>query len=204
MDQTTLYIVRHAESESNVKEIVNGLEDYPLTKNGEAQAQAIGKELNHINFDAVFSSDLMRAKRTAEIIVLEKKLAVKTTEALRERNFGKFSGKPIKELFELFDSWKTLSYSELIKQRPADDAESDEEIIARLITFLREIAVAYQGKNVLITTHGGIIYNFLAHLGVINHKKLVIIENTALVVVESDGIDFNVLEKKGVTINDES
>src|SRR3989338_5919677 len=98
----TIYLVRHGETEWNEKKIIQGHSDIPLNKKGELQAKELGQEFKGIHFDAVFSSNLIRAKRTAEIAVLEKKLAVVTTNALRERMFGRFEGKHISELRKAF------------------------------------------------------------------------------------------------------
>ena len=68
----TIYFARHGETSWNVKKMIQGIKDIPLNKKGEEQAMMIGEKLKNIKFDAVFSSDLIRAKRTAEIILLEK------------------------------------------------------------------------------------------------------------------------------------
>src|SRR3989339_1397072 len=94
-----LYLVRHGETEWNVQKIIQGHKDIPLNQKGEKQARRLAKKLVKIKFGVVFSSDLLRAKRTAEIVVLEKKIAVKTTKTLRERHFGRFEGKSWKERF---------------------------------------------------------------------------------------------------------
>ena len=89
-DFCTIYLVRHGETDWNVKNIIQGQIDIPLNKKGENQALEIANELKDIHFDAIFSSDLSRAKRTAEIIATERKLAVVATKTLREMYFGKF------------------------------------------------------------------------------------------------------------------
>src|SRR5579872_7049036 len=94
----TLYIVRHGETQWNVERRVQGQIDTPLTEHGKEQAKALGNLFKTIHFDAVFSSDLLRAQRTAELITLEKKLAVVTSELLRERSFGSFEGKYLEEI----------------------------------------------------------------------------------------------------------
>ena len=69
-----------------------------LLKGGKDHAKNLAKELLDVHFDAVFSSDLTRTRQTAEILALERKLAVETTELLRERTFGKLEGKATSEL----------------------------------------------------------------------------------------------------------
>lgn len=143
----TLYIVRHGETEWNVKKIIQGHADIPLNKKGETQAKELAKKLRHIKFDAIFSSDLIRAKKTAEIISLEKKLTIQTTKELRERYFGKYQGQSFavnNEMVKLINNLKMFSGPGL------KEIESDENIILRITTFLREIAVSYCNKTVLI------------------------------------------------------
>ena len=61
---TTIYIVRHGETKWNVKQLMQGHKDSPLTEKGIEQAEEIKKELKNIHFYRIFSSDLLRAKRT--------------------------------------------------------------------------------------------------------------------------------------------
>ncbi len=199
----SIYLVRHGETEWNVKKIIQGITDVPLNKKGEAQAKELAEKLTHVKFDEVFSSDLIRAKRTAEIITLEKKLAVKTTKALRERYYGDFEGKSYikynQEIANLLKSYSTAA----INKKSVKGLETDEEMMNRLIPFLREVAVGYIGKTVLLLAHGGIMRSFLIHLGFATYETLPSgsIDNLAFVELKSDGVDFFVEETKGIKIN---
>ncbi|MBI3069680.1 MAG: histidine phosphatase family protein [Candidatus Levybacteria bacterium] len=199
---TTLYIVRHAQTQANVRELLQGQSDSPLTKEGRIQIKNLKKELRNIHFDAFFSSDLLRARRTAEIIALERKMAVITTKALRERNFGRLEGKKYEifstELKHLSEKYQRLSRKEKLKFRFVNDMESDEEILMRFITFLREISVAYAGKTLLIVTHGSMIRTLLIHLGFWSYDDFIVIPNTAYVKLASDGVDFFIKGVEGV------
>ena len=95
---TTLYVVRHTTSEWNEKGIIQGHKNPQLSKSGIGEAKILAKKLKDIKFDFVFSSDLLRAKKTAEIIALEHKLEIQTTKLLRERKFGTLEGKSNSEL----------------------------------------------------------------------------------------------------------
>lgn len=201
----TFYIVRHGETEWNVKDLLQGQKDSNLTKKGIEQAKLLAKKFKNIKLDAIFSSDLIRAKKTAEIIALEHKIAVRTKEILRERNFGKLEGRredEIKEeLKDLFLKFEKAKHEEKLKFRYVPDMESDEELISRLITFLREIAVAYSGKTVLVVSHGGMMRTLLIHLGYGTYDELPpgSVENTGYAKILSDGIDFFIDETAGVT-----
>ncbi len=200
----TLYLVRHGETEWNVAHIVQGFKDSPLTEQGVRQVEATAKELKHVPFDAIFSSDSNRAERTAEILRLERELAIETTRELRERNFGKFEGKPSSEFHGAFQKMSEriadLSIDEQKKNKLASDIESDDELVSRFITKLREISVAYPGQTVLVTSHGGPIRQFLMHTGYYKYGELPggAFLNAGYVKVLCDGVDFIIKEVKGI------
>lgn len=193
----TLYIVRHGQTDWNTQHLTQGETDIPLNNEGIKQAKVLGKDLKDIKFDAVFSSDLTRAKKTAEIIALEKKLAITTTRLLRERRHGKLEGTPWEELAKFHKIWDGLNKQERLTFRPYDGYETDEEAIARFITFLREVSVVYLGKVILVVSHGGIMRAFLNHL---SEKTYFAgsISNSAYIKLESDGVDFFIKELKGI------
>ena len=128
----TFYVVRHGETEANVSRILQGHNDFPLTEEGKRQASELAKKFININFDHVFASDLLRARRTAEIIVLEHKLLVITKKLLRERTFGRFEGKTYaqydQELRQAILKFETLTEQEKFSFKFSQDIESDEEI----------------------------------------------------------------------------
>ena len=199
-----MFLVRHGESEWNVLGLVQGHMNSPLTPRGEEQAQVTAEILRDVEFDEIFSSDLVRAKRTAEIVKLERELEVLTTEALREQHFGSLEGQPSQELRAHFEKWKFLSNNaERFAQRFVPDMETAEEALTRLITFLREIAVAYAGKTVLIATHGTLMHNFLLKLNYAFAEELVKVENGAFIELESDGIDFFIRHTYGIRLTDD-
>lgn len=195
----TIYLVRHGETEWNVEKRIQGHKDIPLNEKGKAQAVMLGEKLKKIKFDAVFSSDLIRAKRTAEIILLEKKLAVQTTKALRERYFGKYQGRSFAKDNKML---KLVNNLKKVTGLGAKEVENDERIIFRLITILREIAVAYVGKTVLVVSHGGPMRAILIHLGFATYDNLNEgkINNLSYIKLKSDGVDFFIEETDGIRI----
>lgn len=200
----TLYLVRHGETEWNKSGIVMGQSDSPLTEAGLEQARATAQELKDVPFDAIFSSDLHRACRTAEILKLERQLVIQTSKALRERTCGSWEGKSGEEYGKnfqrLFDRLNQLSEKEQKEFKLAGDIESDEEVISRFITQLREIAVAYPDKTVLVVTHGGCIRTFLMHVGYVRYGELPVgsFSNAGYAKILSDGVDFFIKEVKGI------
>lgn len=200
-DYCTLYVVRHGETDWNVQGKIQGHTDIPLNENGIRQAKKLYEKLKDIRFNAIFSSDLLRAKQTAEVIALEHKIAVQTTKALRERWFGKYEGVSFrthdKEIQEMFKKYKKLTDA---NESSPPELEGDEELMGRFIPFVREIAVAYRKKMVLMVSHGGAMRTFLVHLGYASYDELIpgSIDNLAYIKLESDGIDFFIRETHGI------
>ncbi|MFZ2205439.1 MAG: histidine phosphatase family protein [Minisyncoccia bacterium] len=200
----TIYIVRHGETEFNVANIMQGHTDSPLTETGVNQAKALGEVFKDINFDVVFSSDSLRARRTAEFILSDKNLMINTSKILRERNYGKYDGGAAsifrEENKDKFEKIKTLNRFEKRMINITPDVESDEEMYNRLVPLLRELAVAHTNKTVLVTTHGGIIRVLLSYLGWSGEEDLKSgsVKNTAYVKLFSDGTDFIIDDVQGV------
>jgi len=142
----------------------------------------------------------LRAKKTAEVISSERKLAIKTVQALRERSWGRLEGKFNKNLKELDKLFNNLEEKQKFRYKYYPEVENDEELSTRLITFIREMAVAYKGKTILAVTHGGIIRAFLLRLGFLTYKNPLhsTIQNTAYIKLLSDGVDFFIQETKGI------
>lgn len=203
----SIYLARHGESEWNAIDKIQGQQDTDLTLQGEKQALNLANKLKHINFAAIFSSDLMRAKRTAEIIKLDRQLAIITAQALRERTFGQAEGKTGHEFEstfkDLIQKREKLSYQNRYKFKLAPDIESDEELMIRFLTYLREIAVAYIDKTILVVCHSGPLRTLLIHLGFATYKQMPpaggTVSNTAYVKLLSDGVDFFVKDTFGIT-----
>lgn len=203
------YLVRHGETELNVKRIMQGHRDSSLTEIGISQAKDLGRKLKFIHFDAVFSSDLLRARRTAEIITAEKNLTVSTTKLLRERSFGKYEGWEFQKYFDRFEKdlkkYKIMTEKELFCHKLDQDIESDEEVVGRFLTFIREVALGYLGKRVLLVSHGGLIRTCLIHLGFGTRQQLIpgCIKNTAYVRFLSDGTEFFVKETHNIEMSND-
>lgn len=193
----TVYIVRHGQTDWNAKGITQGHKDIPLNSEGIKQAKALKNNLKKIKFDAVFSSDLIRARKTAEIITLERKMAVETTRLLRERRYGKYDGKSEQMMKKFYDNWERLSKKERVKYKPCQGYETDEEIVSRFITFLREVSVSYLEKTVLIVSHGGIMRALLNHLSDDTYLTGAI-GNGGYIKLKSDGIDFFIDKLMGI------
>lgn len=197
---TTFYLIRHGQTDWNNKHLLQGRSDIPLNATGEEQARELAQLLKDVNFDLAFSSDLLRTKRTAEIVVLEKNLYVETTKLLRERNFGTFEGQPVTTLLAYLKLLRGLNHEERANHRIAEGIENDNEVTTRLITFIRETAITHPGKNILAVTHSGILRMILLHTGYHTYEQsdAVYLANGSYIKLESDGIDIFIREVSGI------
>jgi len=195
----TIYLVRHGESGANVGKTIQGHTDSPLTEDGIRQAKEVSEALKDVEFDAIYSSDSGRAKRTAEIIRSSRKLDIDASPLLREKLFGKFEGKArteymetLKEEFDRFDNH--LSLEERWDHKPHQSMESDRELLERVDSYIREIASRHLGEAVLIVSHRYAIRMLLLSLGLGGHKDLKAgaLKNGGYVVLESDGIKLSI------------
>lgn len=199
----TIYLIRHGETEWNVKQLIQGHADSPLTALGIEQVTGRAHALADVHFDAIFSSDANRALQTAEIIKLNRDIVVQASQLLRERSHGSFEGVHYDEYRErLKDKLAErdgLSPSEQDTFQIAD-IETDRDLTTRLLVQLREIALAYPSKNVAVVTHGGCLYMLLIRIGYIERRDFSFssIQNAACIKILSDGVNFFVKETWGV------
>lgn len=155
-----IYIVRHGETEENIKRTYYGDIDCELTEKGIKQAELVGEKLKDINFDKVFCSEKKRAKETLKRIYEGE--GVILDSRLNERNFGIFEGKNYKQLQDSFkleydtwtDDWKEYSI---------ENGESFMEVYHRVKGFMEELKKE-SSENILICTHGGIIRTIYTYI----------------------------------------
>jgi broad specificity phosphatase PhoE len=149
---TTLLLARHGESDWNRSKRWQGFADRPLTDLGRRQAEQLADRLEGIDLDAVYSSDLRRARDTAEAVGRRKGLGVRTTAALREVDVGSWSGLTRAEV----EARSPDAYARWLRGAEGwIDGETYEQLRARVIKAIREIAADHDGKRVLVVAHGG-------------------------------------------------
>ncbi len=97
-----IYFIRHGETDWNVELRMQGHVDRPLNANGRVQAELLGRRFRPERVAAIYSSDLLRARQTAEPLARALGLGVRHEPALRERNFGRCEGMTIGEIAQAF------------------------------------------------------------------------------------------------------
>ncbi|MEO4052907.1 histidine phosphatase family protein [Solibacillus sp. CAU 1738] len=155
--QTTIYLVRHGETEWNKKGKLQGWLDSPLTEEGKNAALALQKQLKNVMFDDVFASDLERAVETAMLVAPS--MSVQQDARLREIFLGEWQGQRVEKLQQ------TLFYQTYTNEphlfQPTNQ-ESFAGVTKRMMQCLEDISVG--GGNILVVSHGVAIMCLLAHI----------------------------------------
>lgn len=152
--------IQHTQSVHHTNGMIGSWTDWDLTNLGKEQANNIGiklkEELSKDSVYVMYSSDLKRAKQTAEIVGKHLSLEPIINEALRERNLGSAVGKSVQWLRENQTAWEKT-----IDDRCVPDAESRRETWKRLEPFYNDI-VSSEDKNIIIVSHGDTLSIFNA------------------------------------------
>lgn len=177
-----LILVRHGETDENAKEIVQGHTDTLLNEKGKEQARKVSLRLKDEKIDMIFSSDLRRARETAEEISKFHKAPVKISKELRERNYGSVELKFVREYSDILEKSGKARYA----FKP-EGGESFPDVVERAKRFLEKIQ-KYEGKTVVIVSHGGFIRMLLSLLTGKSMEEAgsIKIYNTAVSIIEAD------------------
>lgn len=154
--RTRLLLVRHGESTWNADGRWQGQADPPLSTLGEQQATEAAQRADA--FDAIWSSDLTRARQTAEIIAKQLGLDVRLDARLRERDAGEWQGHTRAEIDEQWPGY-------LATGRRPPGFEEDQDLGERVLDAITEIRRAHSGGSVLVVAHGGVVRTLERNLG---------------------------------------
>lgn len=149
-----VYIIRHGLTELNKKKKVNGQIDEPLAPEGIEQAKTAASLLPE-SVQYIYTSSLLRARQTAEIINSKLKRPVFSEDALSEIHMGTLAGKSWEEM----ESGLELKKKHRIVQFDYQPfgGESVKEVKKRVTEFLKKVKQKHKDNEILIITHGGII-----------------------------------------------
>ncbi|SKA83162.1 probable phosphoglycerate mutase [Caloramator quimbayensis] len=190
-----IYLIRHGETLWNREQRSQGCSnDIPLSEEGLLQAKAIAKRLKKEKIDLVYSSDLIRAYKTASIISKEHNRNVNKCREFREINLGDWEGLRFDEIKEkyndIYNVWRKTPHLAIIP-----NAERVSDIIIRAIGKLNKIIEENEDKNILIVSHGITIKVMIAHiLGMeLSNLHKIRQDNTALNIIEYNGDSYDIL-----------
>jgi probable phosphoglycerate mutase len=151
---TTILLARHGETDWNSERRWQGHEDRPLNDVGRAQARELADSLADRAIDVVYSSDLVRAHETAQIVADRLGLPVEVDPGLREVDVGDWSGRVQSEIEgvdpEGFRRWREGG-------KGWNGGESYEEMGKRVVAAVLRLAGRHPGATLLVVTHGGSI-----------------------------------------------
>ena len=149
-----IYLVRHGETDWNQAGLLQGQTDIALNAQGLEQAREAAERLKEVPFEIAFCSPLIRAKRTAEIIIGERSVTLTTDERLRELNFGPWEGVDIRSIKDAASQPFTNPGSYI----PPVGAESFAQLYKRSSEFVDQVLLPLEGtyETVLVVAHGGV------------------------------------------------
>lgn len=188
---TYIYLIRHCEAMGNHKRLFQGSTDCDISEIGAVQLKFLKERFVNIKLDAVYSSPLLRAQKTAAMVAYGKGLSITIRKNLAELHGGVVEGKPFQEAFTaipgLADAWNN---------HPQDFApeggEAMRDAYVRIYDEVMALARENRGKTIAAATHGGvlrcltcrILYNDITRL-----KDVPWHENTAVTLIKIDDND---------------
>jgi probable phosphoglycerate mutase len=159
---TRICMVRHGETAWNAEGRVQGQLDIPLNDVGRAQARATAVVLAEHDFTAIYCSDLMRVRQTAEPAAKRLALPVSYMAELRERHYGMFETLTYVEVREKFPE----QYARFRDKDPDFDFEGGESLRGfneRSLKAVGDLIARHQGEQILVFTHGGVLEMVYRH-----------------------------------------
>jgi probable phosphoglycerate mutase len=199
--RTVLYLVRHGEAESNRDNRFGGWSPAPLTDLGHRQAVAAAAEMKRRAPTVLVTSDLTRARQTAEPISALLGLEPRLEPGLRERSLGVFDGLSFTEAEARYpDMWKSLSSRD--PNAIPEGGESAEAVFTRVSNSLERILTDHPGERIAVVTHGLALFHafsYVCRMGPPSHDHpvFVLVDNASITQFERRGAHWRI-----VSIND--
>lgn len=185
---TTVIIVRHCQSMGNTEGRFQGRFDADVTPVGEQQMELLSLRFRNEKLDALYTSPLLRARRTAEAVNRYHQLQLQICEGLSELDVGKLENRKLSEIGELFpETAKNWDQSPDLCEFPG--GETMKQAYRRVNQALDWILEENRGKTVMAVTHGGVIRNLYARVcagcpeGI---RQSAVFGNTGVSVLEAD------------------
>ena len=175
-----LVLVRHGESTANLANVFTGWLDVALTPKGDEEAHLVAEKLRGYHFDVAYSSDLIRAERTLDIIVARPAWAtipVHHAEALRERMYGDLQGLNKAETALKYGQAQVDEWRRSYDVAPPG-GESLQQTQARAVKFYEAELVPQlrAGKDILLVSHGNTLRGLRMYLERLTPEQVVALE----------------------------
>ena len=178
----SLVLVRHGQSQWNEKNLFTGWKDPGLTAKGVEEAKSAGIQLRTegFQFDVMFTSDLLRAQKTGEIILKElgvTNLPVVKNQALNERDYGDLSGLNKDEAREKWGDEQVHIWRRSF-DTPPPGGESLKGTAERVLPYFKKeiLPQLLEGKNILIAAHGNSLRSLVMELDQLTKEQVIKLE----------------------------
>ena len=145
-----IYVVRHGQTDYNIKKVFQGHIDIPLNETGEKQAQETASKFRNIEVDMILVSPLQRTLQTAKPISQITGVPITIEERLIERSFGDMEGHQNRE------DWNIKMMLDYEKNYDIENIEPIQSLFKRVYDFLDEVTEKYKDKNLVLVTHGAV------------------------------------------------
>lgn len=173
---TKIGFVRHGNTNWNIEKRAQGHSHNPLNETGLKQAHAVGKRLAQENWDVIISSDLLRARQTAEIIASYLDKPVSFDKRLREISRGQIEGTVEAERIEKWGKdWRKLDLG----------GETLKQLRARGVQFVQDTLKQYEGKRILVVTHGKFLIQTLHELCPKDTNSEDLVKNCSVTIIKN-------------------
>lgn len=192
---TRIFLIRHAEAEGNLYRIAHGQYNGLITDRGYRQIEVLRRRFENEHIDAVYSSDLFRARTTARAIYEPKGLPLNLEPAFREIHMGIWEGRLWQELNTEFEE-QMFCFNRKLDGFGVEGSETCQQVLDRFLPALRNVAEKHEGQTVAVFSHGAAVRMVLGTLqglplsevGETPHG-----DNTAVALIEYDGGNFRVV-----------
>ena len=157
---TELILLRHGETEWNRELRFQGQVDVPLNATGHAQAQRLAQRLAGEPIDHLVSSDLSRARQTADPFARQvqasRGIGLEVDAALREQAFGRIDGMRVEDIKrDHADVW--AGWTQFQSDYVVPDGESTRQFHTRVMAALWQLVASHPGRTLAVVTHGGVL-----------------------------------------------
>lgn len=157
---TEILLIRHGETDWNAERRLQGHLDIALNAQGERQAAALGQALLQEPLDAIYASDLQRARQTAQAIAAPRGMTVRLDPGLRERCYGAFEGLRYADIGAAYpEAYAAWQAREIDARYPpgVNIAETLREFFVRAVGAVTRLASEGRYRKIAIVSHGGVL-----------------------------------------------
>ena len=183
-----IIMVRHGQSESNVKKTFTGQLDAQLTEDGREQARRMARYLDQYQIDKIYASSLQRAVETAQAIALRQNCPMEKRDELMEINSGLWQGLTFEEIAEKYPQTYGVWRTDIGKATP-EGGETCEELYNRVTAFFKKV-LEIPEETICLVCHATPIRMMESYIrcdAVDGAQKIPWVPNASVTVYEYDG-----------------